>query len=172
MEKTALIRIYLFLFTGFFLLSGYSHSQDQKLTKEERKEAKKMEEAQNFLDIGALLDGRKFVLRLEHDLSSSSMQINSQYNFLQVDSVTCKFYTEHKYYVLLRQVTDSPIIGKLEKWELTKDTKRLNYTLKFRMNTWFGLFRVYMTIEPDRTATGDITVENNHFEFRGYVSTL
>jgi hypothetical protein len=162
----------MFLMVGFCWISDICNSQDIKISKQERKEARKAEIGYDYLELGTLLENRKFVLRLEQDLSRSNIEINPQLNYLIVDSLNFTYETEHKYYVLLRLVEENPLKGKIDNWKLVKDDKHLSYHLQFKMITRIGLFDVYMVIRPDKISTGYIALKENSYSFFGRIGVL
>jgi hypothetical protein len=171
--KTSIFKIgTLFLLLGFCLEPEICYSQDAKINKQERKEAKKTEKGIEYLELGTKLESRKFVLRLEQELSKMNIEINPQLNFLSIDSLDCIYETEHKYYILLRLVEENPLKGKIDNWKLVKDDKHFSYYLQFKMITRIGLFDVFMTIRTDRTATGSINLKENTFPFYGRIFLL
>jgi hypothetical protein len=172
MKRSILNIVSLVLMFGFCWISDICNSQDFKMNKQERKESRKTERGFDYLELGTLLESRKFVLRLEQDLSRSNIEINPQLNYLSIDSLNCIYETEHKYYVLLRLVEENPLIGKIDNWKLVKDDKHFSYHLQFKMITRIGLFDVYMVIKPDKISTGYIALKENSYSFFGRIDEL
>ena len=172
MKRYILTICCLFLLLGFFSIPETVNSQEIKSEKEIRKEARKAEMIKEFLAMESMIENRKFVLRIEQELSRENIEVNPQMNFLRIDSLDCIYETEHKYYVLLRLVDENPLRGTIDKWELDKNEKRYGYDLRFKMVTRIGLFDVFMTIRSDKTATGSITLKENAYSFYGRVFAL
>ena len=169
MKTSKILSGSLFFILGFCLIADICYAQDLKINKQERKEARKTEKGIEYLEVGTLLESRKFVLKLEQELSRMNIEINPQLNFLRIDSLDCIYETEHKYYILLRLVEENPLKGKIDNWKLVKDDKHLSYHLQFKMVTRIGLFDVFMTVRSDKTATGSIILKENNFPFYGRI---
>jgi hypothetical protein len=172
MKKTIKKFHILVFFLGITMISGYSYSQDLKTDKQARKNARKLERELDFHNLGSLLESRKFVLKIEQDTNDGNLQLNSQLNYLKIDSLISYFQTEHKYSFLLRQVPDQIIEGKVERWNLVKDNKHFSYHLDFKMSTWFGLFTVFMIIESDKITSGSIILKEDTFSFYGHIAKI
>ncbi len=158
------------LFIFLFILSGITSAQDNKSDRFDRREARKAERELAYRDLGKLLEGKKFTLKLEQKIGDENMDINSQLNYLKIDSMTCYFQTEHKYFLLMRQVQGNVIEGKIDQWKLVKKDKNYGYHLQFKIITWIGLFNVFMMIESDKTASGSIILKENTFNFQGHIT--
>lgn len=162
----------LLFFIGLCHFPETVNSQEVKSEKQVRKDARDIEKKLEFAAVTKMVENRKFVLRIEQNLSRANIEVNPQMNYLTIDSLDCIYETEHKYYVLLRQVDENPLKGTIDKWEPEKNEKRFSYDLRFKMVTRIGLFDVFMTIRSDKTATGNISLKENTYSFYGRVFPL
>lgn len=137
--------------------SGFS--QDRKLTRKEKKEARKAGLQENFRAIETLLDKKTFVLEAEYlqNRYGGDVPVSSELNFIKVDPSSVILQTGSNAAVGYNGVGGVTAEGNLNTWKVTKDTKRMNYTVFFSTTTNIGTYDVLLRIGADASATATIT---------------
>jgi hypothetical protein len=149
----------LFLTLLLFGTSVKSYSQEEKLTRQEQKEARKAYLYANFQAIDTLLQRRSIVL--EADFLSNQYgdrrPVTSALNFIKVEPDNVVLQTGNNFgqgYNGLGGVTAE---GHLNSWNITKDPKHLSYTVRFNVITNIGSYDVLMTIAANNNASATIS---------------
>jgi hypothetical protein len=159
MKTMKMNMVSLFCILGFFLISLNSNSQDIKLSRQERKEARKAQMAANFNVLDSLLNEKSFVLEADYLQNGYGYRVPvvSGLNFIEVNNSYGILQTGSNFrmgYNGVGGVTAEGIIGK---WEVSKDFKKMSYTMQFSLLTNIGHYDVFMTVSSDNHATATIT---------------
>jgi hypothetical protein len=140
---------------------GFSQefSRDMKLTRKEKQEAKKAGLYENFKAIETLLDKKTFVLEAEYlqNRYGGFIPVSSNINFIQVDPSAVVLQTGSSAASGYNGVGGVTAEGSLNTWKVTKDQKRMNYTVYFTTTTNIGTYDVLLRIGADASATATIT---------------
>ena len=140
---------------------GFSQefSRDMKLTRKEKQEAKKAGLYENFKAIETLLDKKTFVLEAEYlqNRYGGFIAVSSNINFIKVDPSAVVLQTGSSAASGYNGVGGLTAEGNLNTWKVTKDQKRLNYTVFFTTTTNIGTYDVLIRIGADASATATIT---------------
>lgn len=180
MKKVTYYLMILFLTLGLVWIPYRSSSQDfrqdRKLTKSEKKEARKAGLYANFLAIDTLLQRKTFVLEAEflHNRYGTEVPVTSTLNFIKVDSpdVVLQTGTNSAAYGY-NGVGGVTAEGSISNWKVTKDLKHLNYTVTFSTTTDIGTYDVLLRIGADATAMATITgFSRGSLTYRGNLVAL
>ena len=166
-------------------ISIIGHSQDQKLSKKEKKEASKAERLKGYEALGTLLEGRKFAFVTDRIQGTTGATV---YNFIRVDEarvfVRCdnpkntsgRYSGEADNTTPLIGPTGLFFEGDIDNWEITKNSKNLNYSVKFNVNTTgsnTGIFyEIYININPNKTAGVEIKSQNGNYVYANYLGNI
>jgi hypothetical protein len=93
--------------------------------------------------------------------------LNPMLNTIKVDTSSCVFQSEFTNIVSDLNRVVSKVEGSIDGWKLVKDIKHLGYYLQFRMFTDNGLYYVSMSINSDKTTSGNLTSKGTNFAFYG-----
>jgi hypothetical protein len=140
--------------------NGYSQfTNDTKLTRQEKKEARQMELYANFAAIDTLLQRQKFVVEADflQNNYGNQVAVTSSLNFIKVDSPNVVLQTGSNFSSGYNGVGGVTAEGSISNWQVTKDTKHLNYTIRFSTVTNIGTYDVLLRIGADATAMATIT---------------
>lgn len=142
-----------------FLISLNASSQDKRLSKEEKKELEKIRLEKNFVTIDSLLRARSFVLEADYLLNKygEMIPVISTVNFIMVNRENGVLQTGSPLALGYNGVGGLTAEGTIRTWEVRRDTKKLNYTIRFSLTTNLGHYDVYMTISADNSASATIT---------------
>jgi hypothetical protein len=159
MKTTKILRVSLFLLAGFLLLTTYASSQESKPTRQEKKEAKKLQLAANYVMLDSMLNRRFFVLEANYlkNRYGNQTPVSSNINFIRVDGTNGVLQTGSVFsqgYNGLGGVTAEGSIGR---WEVSKNPKSKSYNLRFSLNTTIGHYDIVMNISADARAMATIT---------------
>jgi len=148
----------LFLAAGFFLTSQNISAQNEKLTRQERKEVRKAQLEANFYILDSLLNSRTFVLKADYLLNREGTMIPvvSNLNFIKVEGTEGILQTGSNSGLGYNGVGGVTAEGNIGSWEISKDSKKLSYTLRFSMITNLGSYDVLMYISADNRASATI----------------
>jgi hypothetical protein len=172
MKKSILQISSLFLTFVFCWISYVANSQDLKSTKTTRKEARKVERAIDYQGLGVSLERRRFVIEMEYQLNLNQNQtrLNPMLNFIMVDSSSCVLESESDIFsAFFRGV--SKVEGSIDSWKLVKNNKNLSYYIQFIMFTDNGRYQVSITINSDKSASGNLNISDTNFSFYGQIVT-
>ena len=146
-------------------------SQEVKPSRKTRKEIRRNEELQKYHTLGAILGSRRFLLEIEsiQYQSRTMKKSNPMENIIMIDSLSCTWHSESNDIPTDLFSTVSKAQGSIDDWILKNNLKHLDYFLKFKMFTDNGLFRVSVTLYPDRTFSGNISGSRDDFIIYGRI---
>ncbi|MGD0341417.1 MAG: DUF4251 domain-containing protein [Bacteroidales bacterium] len=149
----------LFLITGFLGISIIGNSQEQKLSRQEIKEAKKAQLVANFYALDTLLNMRTFVLEADflQNKYGTRVPVSSDLNFIKVNRSNGILQTGSNFGMGYNGIGGVTAEGSISSWKLFKDDKRLIYTLQFSLFTELGHYDIVMTVSSDNRASATIT---------------
>lgn len=138
-------------------LSGYS--QGEKLSRKDRKEAKKAQEYAYFHYLDTLLTNKEFVLEADFIENQYGQRLNVAplLNFIRVDSERATLQTGSSAYIGYNGVGGVTAEGQLNKYDLSKNTKNLSFTARFSVSTTIGFYDVMLTVSANNYARATIT---------------
>lgn len=174
MKKLSFIKLGLALAFGFFWISLTSFSQESKLTRQEKKEARKAAMVSNFDTLNKMLETKSLVLEADYLQSKYGdvVPVSSDLNFISIVSGNGVLQTGSAWrqgYNGVGGVTAEGIVGS---WDVTKNLKKLSYLLKFSMMTNIGIYDITMNISADTRATAVITgLAPGKIIYQGYIKS-
>lgn len=149
----------LFLILGFFCISLSSHSQERKLTRQEKKEVRKVQLEANFRILDSLLNARSFVLVADYlqNRYGDRVIVTPNLNFIKISEESGILQTGSNWGMGYNGVGGVTAEGTIGKWTVFKDPRRMSYTLQFSLLTNIGNYDVLMTVMSDASARATIT---------------
>jgi hypothetical protein len=157
--KTKIFKLVsLFLVAGFLMTSQNISAQNEKLTRQERKEIRKAQMEANFYILDSLLNSRTFVLKADYlrNRDGTMIPVVSNLNFIKVEGTEGILQTGSNSGLGYNGVGGATASGSIGSWELSKDSKKLTYTLRFSLLTNMGSYDVLMYISADNHASATI----------------
>lgn len=151
---------FILLAAGLLSLSFNGFSQDNnKLSRKEKKEAKKAEEYAFFRYVDTLLMHKSFVLEADYVENQYGQRVNVTplLNFIRVDSLKAVLQTGSSRYLGYNGVGGVTAEGLLNKWEVSTNNKNLSHDVRFSVNTNIGFYDVMLNITTDNYARATIT---------------
>ncbi len=144
---------------GFLMISANSHSQDIKLNSKERKEARKAQLTANYHILDSLISLRSFVLEADYlqNRIGDRIPVQSNINFVKVNGTTGVLQTGSSYSLGYNGVGGVTAEGRIGKWDVYKDPKKLSYRVQFSLLTNIGYYDIYLTISSNNRATATIS---------------
>ncbi len=171
--------------------SVIASSQDLKLNKKGKKEAREAERLKNYEAIGNLLVSRQFSYATYRTQSSTGIQV---YNVIRFDGSKIFVRLENPQNTSGRfsgaADNTTPYIyprtglffeGDIEHWELSKNSKNLSYTCKFELTTSDNSlnpgidYEIIMNVKVDNSATLELSLRGGtmaYSNYTGYLRTL
>lgn len=149
----------LFLAIGLLSLSVLGNSQDGKLSREEKKEAKRDKDFYSFQVIDSMLLNKRFVLEadfLENKYGYRS-PVMSNVNFVLVDSLRAVLQTGSNNLYGSNGVGGATAEGRVSALKITKNVKNLSFLLRFTITSQIGIYDVSMSINVDKQARATIS---------------
>ncbi len=165
----------LFLAFGFFWIFLNSNSQEVKVTRQERKEARKAVLNANFNVLDSLFETKSFVLEANYleNKYGDQVPVSSMVNFIMVNSTNGVLQTGNSSAIGYNGVGGVTAEGTIGSWKLNKDYKNLNFTLRFSILTDIGAYDVFLTVNADNRARATITgLWPGKLIYNGYLNTL
>lgn len=158
--KTSILKLEsLFLTTWLLLISLNSYSQDIKLSKQEKKEARRDKQNFNFQVIDTIIQSKSFVLEADflENQFGDRRPVMSNLNFIMVDSSKAVLQTGSGIFSGYNGVGGTTAEGSLGGLKIVKNVKNLSFFLRFTVVSNIGIYDVSMTINSDRIARATIT---------------
>lgn len=144
-----------------FSLSGISQdfSRDTKLTRKEKKEARRAELYANYRAIDTLLKKKTFVLEAYtlRGKYGDNVPVSNTLNFIHVNGSAVVLQTGTPAGMGYNGVGGVTAEGNINNWKVTSDEKRLNHNVSFNTITGAGTYDVTINISADATASATIT---------------
>jgi hypothetical protein len=159
MKTLKMNKVSLFLVIGFLGFSIIGNSQDNKLSRQERKEARKAQMVANYYTLDTLLNAKTFVLEADflQDKYGNRIPVASNLNFIKVNNLDGILQTGSNYGIGYNGVGGVTAEGSIGSWEISKDPKKLFYTVHFSMITNIGNYDIFMTVNAANQAQATIT---------------
>lgn len=144
---------------GLLGLATKGFSQDNKLTRQERKEARETELQMNFNILDSLLNTRTFVLQADYlqNRYGDRIPVMSNLNFIKVDRTNGVLQTGNSVNLGYNGVGGVTAEGAIDSWKVYKNAKKLSYVVHFSLLTNIGHYDVIMTISSNTRASATIT---------------
>ena len=158
--KTSIFKMEsLFLTVGLFLISLNSNSQDFKLTKQDKKDAKRDRQYYEFQVLDSVLQSKSFVLEADwlENQYGYKVPVPSQLNFSMVDSTNAVLQTGSNVYMGSNGVGGATAEGNITGLKIEKNLKNLTFNLRFSISSTIGMYDIFMTIGSDGNARATIT---------------
>ncbi len=149
----------LLLAVGIGMIPFNSNAQDVKLSKQEKKDLEQSQLIANYNAIDTLIERKTFVLEADYlqDQYGNRAYVNSILNYILVDSTTAVLQTGSNYRMGSNGVGGVTAQGNIQNYQVTKDPKNLNYTVRFTVMTNVGIFDVLININANTNASATIT---------------
>lgn len=147
-------------------------SRDTKLSRKEKKEARRAELYANYQAIDTLLQRKQFVLEADYlqGKYGSEIPVTSTLNFIKVDSPLVVLQTGANSSFGYNGVGGVTAEGNISNYKVTKDPKRLNYVVMLTTTTEIGTYDVILRIGADATARATITgLSSGSLTYRGNI---
>ena len=149
-----------FILLTLSLLYPKSFSQDDaKLTRKDKKEARKAWLYANFKAIDTLLQRKTFVLEADYlqNRYGAQIPVQSQLNFIRVDNPNVVLQTGSNAVSGYNGVGGVTAEGSITNWKVYTDEKHLSYTVTFSTSTDIGIYDVSMKISANANTLATIT---------------
>jgi hypothetical protein len=148
----------LFVF-GLGLIPYRGKAQDVKLSKQEKKALEQAALQANFYAIDTLLDRKTFVLEADwlQDKYGSRAPVSSNVNFIRVDTKNVVLQTGNNSNSGYNGVGGVTAEGEIQNLKVTKNFKKLSYTVGFSVMTKVGIYDIAMYIASNGNAQATIT---------------
>jgi hypothetical protein len=160
---------------GFLCFSQFSFSQQKKMTRQEKKEARKAEMAANFDTLNSMLESRNFVLKANNLESKygDMVQVSSNTNFILVNSSSGILQTAFNSMSGNNGLGGVTAKGRVGSWELFKNQKNMTFTVKFSLVTNIGIYDVLMTVNSDKLAHAEVSgLTPGRLIYNGYLASV
>jgi Domain of unknown function (DUF4251) len=165
----------LFLTIGLILISFNASSQDNRISRQEKKEAKRDRQFYNFQVLDSLLERRSFVLEADflENQYGNRIPVLSNLNFIMVDSTNAVLQTGSNSGEGYNGVGGTTAEGSIERLKIVKDFKNLGFSIRFTVVTNIGVYDVSMTINSSNYARATITgLTRGKLVYDGRIETL
>ncbi len=145
--------------TGSFQAFSQDFSNDQKLTRQEKKEAEKANLILNFRAIDTLLQRKAYVLEAEYlqNRLGDQIPVSRNINFIRVNSDQVILQTGNNVSSGYNGVGGVTAEGTLNNYKVNSDEKKLTHTVYFSTTTQIGTYDIILRIGADARATATIT---------------
>jgi hypothetical protein len=167
--------VYLLLLAGVMMSSFDGYSQAVKLTKQEKKELKRLAMETNFRILDSLLNSKKYVLVADflRGKYGDKIPVVQTLNFIKVNVTTGILQTGSNSGMGSNSVGGVTAEGSLGGMKIVKNEKNLRYDVRFGINTQLGHYDVYMTVSWSNNASATITgLSNGSLTWEGHLETI
>lgn len=158
--KTSIFKIgSLIMGVSLLLISFPGNSQDNKLSKEEKKAAKRDKDYYNFQVVDSMIENKSFVLEADYLENQFGIRrpVTSLLNFIEVDSINAVLQTGSNYSQGYNDVGGVTAEGRIQGLKISKNIKNLTFNLRFTVLTNVGIYDVAMTIYANKNARAEIS---------------
>lgn len=148
------------LLLAFLLIKpAVMEAQEAKLSRQELKEIRQARLEADFHILDTLISSRNFVLKADYLRTRDGVlvPVPSGLNFIMVNMDEGVLQTGSNSGNGYNGVGGVTAQGKIGKWDLSKDSKKLTFTLRFSMLSTIGNYDVLMFIGADGNAAATIT---------------
>lgn len=143
---------YLALAAGLIILTISGYSQDQnKLSRQEKKEIRKAVMENNYHVIDTLLMMRQFVIEADflENQYGDKVPVSPTINFIMVNASEGVIQTGSNFRIGYNGVGGITAEGNVGKMEVTKTPKSLSYSVKFNILTNLGAYDIFLNVFSD-----------------------
>ncbi|MGD0582803.1 MAG: DUF4251 domain-containing protein [Bacteroidales bacterium] len=171
--RTYLVSIFLVL--GSFFIPFVAFSQNAKISRQEKKEAKKARMEANYIILDSLLNSRQFVLEADYlqNNNGETKPVESNLNFIRLTGSKGTLQTGSDFRMGNNGVGGVTTEGDIGYWHLTRNPKGHSYDLRFSLMTNMGHFDVFLTVNTDNNATATISgTTAGNLTWMGHLKTL
>jgi hypothetical protein len=153
-------------------LTTNTWSQEQKLTRKEKKAAHKEELKNKFRTIDRVLNDKTFVVKadfLENNYGNR-VHVSDILNFIRVDTGNVVFQVGSYNGLGLNGVGGITAEGNLDRWKVYKDDKNMSFDVLFTTVTNIGVYDISMKVAADGYTRATITgLRNGSLTYSGYL---
>jgi hypothetical protein len=135
-------------------------SREQKrLRKEERKEAKRLEQEKAMAITKHLIDTRRFILIADYigNNTGNRILVNSTINFLKIDTSHCVIQIGSLDGIGYNGVGGVTAEGRISKFEMTQNKRGDSYNMRLTANTIIGTYDIVVFVNAYGNADATIT---------------
>ncbi|HNR42986.1 MAG TPA: DUF4251 domain-containing protein [Bacteroidales bacterium] len=152
-------KISLLLLAVFFILPISLWSQEIKLSRQDKKEARKAMLAENYRILDSLITGRKFVLEADflQNQMGDRIAVASRINFIKINGESGILQTGNDFRTGYNGVGGVTAEGIVSSWKVTRDKRSLTHKVSFNIQTKLGTYNVFLTVNPENRATAEIS---------------
>lgn len=165
----------LFLILGFLLISVDGNSQDNKLSRQERKEVRKAQLNANFNILDSLLSSQSFVLEADYlqNRYGERVFVTPTLNFIKVDKERGILQTGSIFSMGYNGVGGVTAQGRIGSWKVDKDAKKQSYRVRFSILTNIGNYDIFMVVTADNYAMATISgLGPGELTWKGHLVTV
>jgi hypothetical protein len=171
--KTYIAKYFLLFCLIFVSVNG--NTQDIKLSRQERKEVRKIQMTENFYILDSLLNSRQFVLEAFYlkNQYGDMVSVSSMINFIRVNGSKGVLQTGSNFRIGSNGVGGATAEGTIGLWEIKRNVKTLTYTLRFNLLTNIGNYDVLLTVTSENRASATISGSTSgKLTWDGHLRTL
>lgn len=175
MKTSKLYKISFSLLIGLFFLTANGYSQDIKINRQEKKEARMAMLAENYRILDSLLTDKRFVLEADflQNQIGDRVPVASRINFIKIDRDRGVLQTGNDLRVGYNGVGGVTAEGIVGAYKISKDKKSLSYKVSFNLQTKLGTYNVFMTVNSENRATATISgTRSGKLTWDGHLMTL
>ncbi len=168
-------RISLAFLAALFILPSNVWPQDMKLSRQEKKEARKAMLAENYRILDSLLTGRRFVLEADflQNQTGDRIAVASRINFIQINGDSGILQTGNDLRAGYNGVGGVTAEGSVSAWKISRDKKSLTHKVSFNLQTKLGTYNVFMTVNSENRATAEISgARSGRLTWDGHLLTI
>jgi hypothetical protein len=158
--KTSFLKLEsLILIFGLFLVPFSVSSQNVKLPRQEKKEAKREKRYFNFQVLDTLIQSQTFILKADflQNEYGSRIPVLSDLNFIKVDVSNAVIQTGSSSNLGYNGVGGATAEGSIRGLKVVKNLKNLIFYIRFTVVTEIGIYDVDMTINSDGSARATLS---------------
>ena len=160
---------------GLLLISVAGNSQDNKLSKEDKKIAKRDKDYYNFQVVDSMVKNKSFVLEADYLENQYGIKrpVQSLLNFIELDSTNAVLQTGSNLSQGFNDVGGVTAEGSISGLKIYKNAKNLTFFLRFTVMTNIGIYDVAMTIYSNKYARAEITgLSRGKLVYDGHILNL
>ena len=172
MKRTLLIMLIGLLFVT---VEAQDKNSKKRLSREEKKELKRQQEEKAVKIVSAIIDDKRFILEADYirNRYGQSLPVNSNINFVAVDSTRAIFQFGSAHTVGINGVGGVTIEGRITSFDVQKREKSGSYYIHINISATTGFYEIQLDVTSTGMASAQVTALSRHrIEYSGRLAPL
>ena len=158
-----------------FVINIQAQDKNGKLTREQKKELKRIQQEKEMRVIDSIIDLRQFVLEANYikDKRGQSFAVSSTINFIMIDSAKAVFQFGSVRLIGINGLGGVTVEGNVTGYNVQKREKSNSYYIKINISASTGFYEIRLNISSGGMADAQVTaLSSNRIAYSGIIVPL